>query len=64
MKSTPVEIASVSLVDPAKLQRAAPTPVVITPPISSIRLIPERATIIQELYGQHYATYYHWGLNE
>jgi precorrin-6B methylase 1 len=52
------------LVDPAKLQKAAPTRVVIAPPISSVRLIAERAGIIQELYGQHYGAYYHWGLNE
>jgi hypothetical protein len=64
MKSTPVATASVSLVNPAKLQKAAPTRVVIAPPISSIRLIAERAGIIQELYGQHYGAYYHWGLNE
>jgi hypothetical protein len=64
MKSTPVAIASVSLVNPAELQRAAPTRAVIAPPISAIRLIPERAGIIQELYGQHYGAYYHWGINE
>jgi hypothetical protein len=64
MKSTPVATASVSLVNPAELQRAAPTQAVIARPIPSIRLIAERAGIIQELYGQHYGAYYHWGLNE
>jgi hypothetical protein len=64
MKSTPVAIAGVSLVNPAELQGAAPTRAVIAPPITSVRLIAERAGIIQELYGQHYGAYYHWGLNE
>jgi hypothetical protein len=52
------------LVNPAEPQKAVPMRAVIAPPITSIRLIAERATIIQELYGQHYGAYYHWGLNE
>ena len=68
MKSTPVATASVSLVNSAKPQRAAPSQVLIAFPISSVRLIAERASstaqVLHELYGQHYGAYYHWGLGE
>jgi hypothetical protein len=64
MKSTPVATPGVSLVNPAKLHKATSTRAVVAPPDTSIRLIAQRAGIIQELYGQHYGAYYHWGLNE
>ncbi|MGP8200340.1 MAG: hypothetical protein ACLQU4_12660 [Limisphaerales bacterium] len=68
MKSTPVAIAGVSLVNPVKPQRAAPSQAVIAPSVSSVRLMAGRpsttAQSLQELYGQHYGAYYHWGLNE
>ena len=37
-------------------------------PVSSLKLIAERAStttrVLQELHGQRYAAYAHWGLNE
>jgi hypothetical protein len=63
-----VAAAGVSLANPAKPQRAAPSQALIAPPVSCVRLIVERtsssAQALQELYGQHYGAYYHWGLNE
>jgi hypothetical protein len=68
MESTPVATASVSFVNPAKPPRAAHSEAAIASSVSSVKLITEQtgttAQVLQELYGQHYGAYYHWGLNE